>query len=183
MKDRTNRMVMGQLDSELSKKIAVEEAKAEREEKVMGETAEKISTNYMPANVAELPVLDLDLESFFFTGNIQYTFKLGDKFSFTLRLPASEKIAELHRSLYATIKSEEETITDQEFAIKQTNGIIALSLIKYGPVDLTEKSYEERLDFVNKLPNVTVQTLSRCYLRLEMSASKLLTDSADSIKN
>jgi hypothetical protein len=130
-----------------------------------------------------MPPLDLDLENFFFTGNIDYTFSIGKKFTFTLRLPASDEIANLHKSLYTQAKDESETMTDAEFDIRRINGIIALSLIKYGATDLSNKTKEERLEFVNKLPAVVVQTLSKSYVRLENSAAELLDKNSDVLKN
>ena len=166
MKDTTNRMVMGQIEKDLDKKIEEVEKKEQ-----------------ITQNPADMPPLDLNLEEFFFTGNIQYTFRIGSKFSFMLRLPASEDVANLHKELYAEIKKESDTLTDAEFDIKRMNGIVALSLMKYGAVDLENKSKEERLAFVNKLPAVAVQTISKCYVRLESSASQLLDQSTDTIKN
>lgn len=174
MKDTTNRMVMGQLEKDLDKKISQAEVKEELVARTIAQDAMK---------KVEMPPLDLDLEDFFFTGSIQYTFTLGNKFSFTLRLPASDEIANLHKCLYEKAKSESETMTDAEFDIRRINGIVALSLIKYGSIDLSNKSKEERLEFVNNLPAVMVQTLSKCYVRLEDSASELLDKSSETIKN
>lgn len=174
MKDTTNRMVMGQLEKDLDRKIAQAEVKDDMRAQAIAQDAMKQES---------LPPLDLDLEDFFFTGNIQYTFTLGNKFSFTLRLPASDEVANLHKSLYEKAKTESETMTDSEFDIRRINGIVALSLIKYGSMDLSNKSKEERLEFVNNLPAVVVQTLSKCYVRLENSASELLDKSSETIKN
>lgn len=170
MKDTTNRMVMGQIEKDLDKEIKQEEVIESKEEAVLED-----------AN--NLPPIDLDLENFFFTGNIEYTFSLGKKFTFTLRLPASDEVADLHKNLYSRVKDEKETMTDAEFDIRRINGIIALSLIKYGSTDLSDKSKEERLAFVNKLPGVVVQTLSRCYVRLENSAAEVLINNSDTLKN
>lgn len=170
MKDTTNRMVMGQIEKDLDNKIE----QVEKKENQSIEDADLLNT---------LPPLDLDLENFFFTGNIDYTFSIGKKFTFTLRLPASDEIANLHKVLYAKVKDESETMTDAEFDIRRINGIIALSLIKYGATDLSNKTKEEKLEFVNKLPAVVVQTLSRCYVRLENSAAELLEKQSDAVKN
>ena len=170
MKDTTNRMVMGQIEKDLDKKI--EQAELEDEQQ-----------QFKMDSVDALPPLDLDLEDFFFTGNIEHTFSIGKKFTFTLRLPASEEVANLHKTLYASIKSESETMTDAEFDIRRINGIVALSLVKYGANDLSNKTKEERLEFVNSLPAVVVQTLSRSYVRLETSAAELLEKQSDILKN
>lgn len=174
MKDTTNRMVMGQVERDLDKKIE----QAEVKDSVRAQAMSQAMSRQM-----DIPPLNLDLEDFFFTGNIQYTFTLGNKFAFTLKLPASDEIANLHRSLYKEVKDESETMTDAEFEIRRINGIVALSLMKYGNMDLSNKTKEERLAFVNNLPAVVVQTISRCYVRLENSASDLLDKSADAIKN
>lgn len=174
MKDTTNRMVMGQLEKDLDRKIAQAEVKDDMRAQAIAQAAMKQTS---------LPPLDLNLEEFFFTGNIQYTFTLGNKFTFTLRLPASDEIANLHRALYEKVKGESETMTDAEFDIRRINGIVALSLVKYGANDLSNKTKEERLEFVNNLPAVVVQTISKCYVRLEDSASELLDKSSEAVKN
>lgn len=174
MKDTTNRMVMGQLDTDLDEKIQQAEKREE---------ATKAAQQVVVNNISELPPLDLNLEDFFFTGNIQHTFKIGNNFSFVLRLPASDEVAKLHRDLYATVKSESEVITDAEFDIRRVNGIVALSLMKYGTTNLENETKEKRLEFVNKLPAVVVQTLSKCYVHLENSASALLDKESNQIKN
>lgn len=187
MKDQSNKMVYGNA-ADLTKKRSAkkEEAmeviddKIKEEEEIKIKERSLVTPDPIEENSPQINVIeDLDLESFFFTGEIQHKFNFG-KFSITLRLLKGDETTQLHEMLWKLV---EKNVSAPEAAMRQMIETVSMALIKYGPNDFSDKDLEEKKEFVGKLPGVVIKKLMDCFTQLEYSANKLLEEDNALLKN
>lgn len=185
MKDTTNKMYYGNASETRSRS----KAKKEEAMKVMDEMVDKEEMAQQPVERSEEQsgveqpqievIKDLDLESFFFTGEIRHTFKFG-KFQVEMRLLQGDETTSLHEMLWKLV---DKNVSAPEAAMRQMIETVAMSILKYGPNDLSNKSVAEKKEFVGKLPGVITKKLMDCFTQLEYSANKLLEENGSVLKN
>lgn len=183
MKDTTNKMYYGNAsETKPRSKAKKEEAMQVMDEMVnREEIRDQQPEDQQPEDQQpQIEVIkDLDLESFFFTGEIRHTFKFG-KFQVEMRLLQGDETTSLHEMLWKLV---DKNVSAPEAAMRQMIETVAMSLLKYGPTDLSNKSAAEKKEFVGKLPGVITKKLMDCFTQLEYSANKLLEENGTVLKN
>jgi len=113
-------------------------------------------------------IKDLDMDEFFFTGTISYTFKLG-RSEVKMKILSSKELQETQSYLW---KLRNDDISAVEAQLKYTVAILARAISVYNKQDLTKKTLEEKEAFINELPSMVIPVLYDNYTLLEASAAK-----------
>lgn len=150
----------------------VEEVIATVESKDVEETKAKFEDSEL--------IKDLNLEQFYFTGILEHTFNVK-KLSFNLRLMKSEELEETNRILWDLAA---EKISLEMIMFSHAIEVIGRTLTKYGKIDLSSMSTEERVKFVRaNIPGIVIPKIARMYDLLEASANKVFSEDSDELKN
>ena len=113
-------------------------------------------------------IKDLDMDEFFFTGVISYTFKLGRN-EVKMKILSSKELQETQAYLW---QLRNDDICAVEAQLKYTVAILARAVTTYNKQDLTKKTLDEKIAFINELPSMIIPVLYDDYSLLEASASK-----------
>ena len=113
-------------------------------------------------------IKDLDMDEFFFTGIISYSFKLGRN-EVKMKVLSSKELQETQAYLW---KLRTEDISGIEAQLKYTVAILVRAITMYGKQDLSKKTLEEKEAFINELPSMIIPVLYDDYVLLEASAAK-----------
>lgn len=125
-------------------------------------------------------LLDLDLQSFFFSGKIEHTFELKGGFKVTMRLLSSEELEATHKALWELIQKE---ISTDMVTTAHTIEVLARTITKYGKASLEDKKIEDKLSFIrDNVPGVLLSILIQKYNLLERSADAAFSDK-ENLKN
>lgn len=144
----------------------IEKVKDQLDEDI--ETAEKMEQSPVSRFKDEDLIKDLDMDEFFFTGTISYTFKLG-KTEVKMKILSSKELQETQSYLW---KLRNDDISAIEAQLKYTVAILVRAITVYNKQDLTKKTLEEKEAFINELPSMVIPVLYDNYLLLEASAAK-----------
>jgi hypothetical protein len=122
---------------------------------------------------------DMDLEDFFLTGKLEYTFKMGGKVPIKFRTLSSAELMSANQFLFDNSQSSRSynVVMAEHSAL-----VLSHCLLQYGQTDLTNKPIEEKEKFVKGLPSPVMHKLAQKYSQFEATAVKLVND-ADKIKN
>ena len=132
------------------------------------EIEEKTEQPLPPRFKDEDLIKDLDMDEFFFTGTISYTFKLG-RSEVKMKILSSKELQETQAYLW---KLRNDDISAMEAQLKYTVAILARAISVYNKQDLTKKTLEEKEAFINELPSMVIPVLYDDYTLLEASATK-----------
>lgn len=173
----TSRMVRAKvLDTEEVKDLVSNDIDNEIEK--AEEVAEALDTASEKED--EKLITDIDMDEFFFTGTISYTFKVH-KNDVQLKVLSSKELQETQAYLW---KLRNEDISAVEAQLKYTLTVLSRALIKYGKKDFANKTAEEKQAFLSELPSMLIPVLYDKYALLEKSAAKLFEDEGKtSLKN
>jgi len=132
-----------------------------------------------PVKETEL-LKDVDLETFYLTGRMDYTFKLGGKLEVKIRLISTDDLAKSHALLFTLMNDPKKSYNSvsHEYA----SFVVSKVLLKYSGEDVSRMSEEERSKFLLQLPSSVTSAIYNKYARYEATVDKLLSDT-DSIKN
>lgn len=132
------------------------------------EENEKAEQQLPPRFKDEDLIKDLDMDEFFFTGTISYTFNLG-RSEIKMKILSSKELQETQSYLW---KLRNDDISAVEAQLKYTVAILARAISVYNKQDLTKKTLEEKEAFINELPSMVIPVLYDNYTLLEASAAK-----------
>lgn len=131
------------------------------------------SENYTPEIIE-----DLNMDSFFFTGVVEHSFRQG-KLSFSMKVLNTKESEEAHRFLWQLT---EQSISTNTARAAYSIFVLSRALTKFGDRSLADKSPEEIEAFVKSLPNVVIPLLNKKYESLEYTAAKFFEDE-NNLKN
>lgn len=178
-KDPTSRMKKGNLksnedtiDKEIKKEKSEETSKLETSiEEVIPTESEDMGTKNRIPKEDLISSDELDLQQFYFTGKLEHTFKLRN-FEVTLRLLDTREVEETNEILWNLMAKE---ISMDMVTLTHSTEVLGRAIVKYGKVDLSSKSQEERLEFIRTIPGVLIPIIAKKYTILEESMHVALT--------
>lgn len=121
----------------------------------------------------------LDLEDFFFSGEITHEFKLSKKASVTLKVLSAAELQETQSFMWELHK---EDISAIQAEMKYAVEILSRAILKYGKKDLSKIPIDERKEYLNELPSMVIPLIFNKYSLLERAATEALRNQ-EQLKN
>ena len=121
----------------------------------------------------------LDLEEFFFSGEISHTFQLSKKASVTIKVLSASELQETQSFMWGL---RNEDISAIQAEMKYALEVLSRAVIKYGKKDLTKMSLDERREYLSELPSMVVPLIFNKYSLLERAATEALKN-PEQVKN
>ena len=121
----------------------------------------------------------LDLEDFFFSGEITHEFKLSKKAPVTLKVLSAAELQETQSFMWELRK---EDISAIQAEMKYAVEVLSRAILKYGKKDLGKMSIAERKDYLNELPSMVIPLIFNKYSLLERAATEALKNQ-EQLKN